>query len=208
MGVFHNYFANIYLPCGSRGGVRLKVSLSSSQCTLLHPKNILLLPKMVLLFLELHFYFPELPFCFPEVFSFYLLSASFSKDDFFNWLHLLLVLLKSAQRDNIFIGSSWDPLLNNLWCLPDNLKASTWSMIFYVFSSKFRLHESLENAVSEHLKWLKFQIFSGGSAPIGRGAVDPPAASHTAYGSVKKRTLKLKKLCPFQCIRPCPFFLK
>ena len=119
MGMFHNYFTNIYLPCGSRGGVRLKVSLSSSQCTLLHPKNILLLPKMVLLFLELYFYFPELPFCFPEVFSFYLLSASFSKDDFFNWLHLLLVLLKSAQRDNIFIALVLVPLGTLYWTTYD-----------------------------------------------------------------------------------------
>ena len=47
----------------------------------------------------------------------------------------------------------------------DNLKISTWSMIFYIFYSNFSLNDSLENAVSEDLKWLKFQKFSEGSAP-------------------------------------------
>ena len=30
-------------------------------------------------------------------------------------------------------------------------------MTFYVFYSNFSLHGNLENAVSEHLEWLKFQ---------------------------------------------------
>ena len=45
-----------------------------------------------------------------------------------------------------------------------NLKTSTWSMIFGVFYSKFSLHCSLENAVSEHSKWLKFQKLLVGPA--------------------------------------------
>ena len=32
----------------------------------------------------------------------------------------------------------------------DNVKTSTWSMAFYVFHSNVSLHDSLENAVSEH----------------------------------------------------------
>ena len=47
-------------------------------------------------------------------------------------------------------------------------------MMFYVFCSNFSLHDSLENAVSEHLEWLKFQTIFGGSAsktPAG-GTVD------------------------------------
>ena len=35
-------------------------------------------------------------------------------------------------------------------------------MTFYVYYSNFNLHDSLENAVSEHLEWLKFQKFSKG----------------------------------------------
>ena len=38
----------------------------------------------------------------------------------------------------------------------DNLKISKWSMIFYLFYSNFSPHDSLEDAVSEHLEWLKF----------------------------------------------------
>ena len=85
-------------------GVRLQVPLSSSQCTLLFPKNALLFLELTLCFPELPFYFLELTFCFPEVSSyfskmpycfselptlfpevssFYLLCASFSKNAFF-----------------------------------------------------------------------------------------------------------------------------
>ena len=51
------------------GFVRLQVSLSSSQCALLLPKN-------ALLFLELPFYFPEVPF-FSWNFSFVFQKCSF-----------------------------------------------------------------------------------------------------------------------------------
>ena len=38
-------------------------------------------------------------------------------------------------------------------------------MIFYVFYSNFSLHGSLENAVFEHLEWLKFQKNFPGALP-------------------------------------------
>ena len=41
----------------------------------------------------------------------------------------------------------------------DNVKTSTWSMAFHVFYSNVSLHDSLENAVSEHF-W-NFKIFLG-----------------------------------------------
>ena len=37
-----------------------------------------------------------------------------------------------------------------------NLKTSSWSIIFYVFYSKFNSHGSLENAGSEYVEELKF----------------------------------------------------
>ena len=46
----------------------------------------------------------------------------------------------------------------------DNFKTSIWSD-FYVLYSNSSLHDSLENAASEHLEWLKFKNFSGGSSP-------------------------------------------
>ena len=45
------------------------------------------------------------------------------------------------------------------------MKTSTWSATLYVFYSNFTLQDSLHNAVSEHLEWLKFQKFSMDSAP-------------------------------------------
>ena len=38
-------------------------------------------------------------------------------------------------------------------------------MIFYEFYSNFSLHDSLVNSVSEHLKCLKYQQFSGAFPP-------------------------------------------
>ena len=71
-------------------------------------------------------------------------------------------------------------------------------MIFYVFYSKFCLHDSLKNAFSEHLEWLKFKNIFGGfhsTNPLTGGLRHPqdsPAVLHTAYSSVKKDALKLK----------------
>ena len=56
-------------------------------------------------------------------------------------------------------------------------------MIFYVFHSNSGLLDSLKNAVSEHLEWLKFQKFSRSftSKPtlgeVGGGLQHPPHPS-------------------------------
>ena len=87
-----------------RGGAKLQVSLSSSQCALLFPKNALLFLELCLCFPEVFFCFPEWPFCdfskmpycfqrwvisFPEVLSFYLLCESFQECFSSCWLYLL-----------------------------------------------------------------------------------------------------------------------
>ena len=109
-----------------------------SMCLFPKMKNSLLFPEWPFYFLKLLFYFPEVPFCFPEV-SFYLMCVCVFQMLFPSWLYFLLVLLRAAQRDVI--------------CLA--LKTSTWCMISYIFYSSLILHDSLENAVFEHLKWLK-----------------------------------------------------
>ena len=61
----------------------MQLSLSSSQCALLFPKNTLsflelpfYFPELLFCFLELPFCFIELPFCFPEV-SFYFIRMPY-----------------------------------------------------------------------------------------------------------------------------------
>ena len=71
--------------------------------------------------------------------SVFLFNVCLSNGFFPRWLYFLLVLLRAAQRDDN--------------CLA--LKTSTWSMISYAFYSSFILHDSLENAISEDLEWLK-----------------------------------------------------
>ena len=65
---------------------------------------------------------------------------------------------RPAQRDNICLGLVLFPLGSLYWLNYDAslLKTSTWSMTFYVFYSNFSLDNSYENAVSQHLEWLKF----------------------------------------------------
>ena len=70
-------------------------------------------------------------------------------------------------------------------------------MIFYVFYSNSSLLDSLENAVSEHLEWLKFQKFSRSSTPkLTQGDLqwppaDPSAVPRTAYGVYGAFKLKI-----------------
>ena len=91
----------------------------------------------IAIFPELLFYIPEVPFCLPEV-SFYLMRVWLSNAFLPRWLYFPLGLLRAA----------WDDI-----CLA--LKTSTWSMISYAFYSCFILQDSLENAISEDLEWLK-----------------------------------------------------
>ena len=86
--------------------------------------------EVPLCFLELPFYFPEVPFCFLEV-PFY-----FSK-------------MAYCFRELRFSIPKVTSLLNNP-------KTSTWSITLYAFYLHQSLHDSLENAVFEHLEWLKF----------------------------------------------------
>ena len=127
-----------YLSRG--GGMRLQVPLFSSQC-------------VPLIFRKCPFVSWNCPFVFqkclsisqkypivtqncPGVTSFYLLCASFSKNDFFpadcNFLPCSELLTEIIFTLLLF----WfllDSLLTNSWCLLDNLKTSTWNVIFYVF---------------------------------------------------------------------------
>ena len=123
--------------------------------------------------------FSRIALLFYFYFSFYC-AFLFPRMLFSCQLNLLLVLLRAAQR-----------------CTLDIL---TWSMIFDVFYSNFSLHDSLENAVSEHLGWLKPQKIYGGSTPkpySGRGAhstppqhpLDPSGVLSIAYDSAKIRCL-------------------
>ena len=76
-------------------------------------------------------------------------------------------------------------------------------MIFFVF---LLLHYSLENDVSEHLEWLKFQKFSGVSAlklPQREVTQCPSAPPPQLY-----RALPMKIRCPFQFFLILPFFSK
>ena len=123
-------------------------STSSRQCTLVLPKNALFSHNCLFILQKCHFVSWNCPFVFqkslfislkcpvvfqnyPLVFLKYFLFiycvCLFSRMLFSSWLHLLLVLLRTA----------------NLWCLLDNSKTSTWGMIFYVFYPNFNLHDSL-----------------------------------------------------------------
>ena len=60
-------------------------------------------------------------------------------------------------------------------------------MEYDFFNVFLPLHDSLKNDVSEHLEWLKFQKFSGVSAPkppqreVTQCPSVPPVVSRTAY---------------------------
>ena len=108
----------------------------NSTCLFLKNQKCPFIPRIAI-FLELLFFIPEVPFCLPEV-SFYFMRVCLSNAFLPRWLYFLLGLLRAA----------WDDI-----CLA--LKTSTWSMISYAFYSCFILQDSLENAISEDLEWLK-----------------------------------------------------
>ena len=110
--------------------------VASIQCVFFPKiKNALLFPKLPF-FQNCCFIFQNCPFVSQKC----LFNECVSFKWFFpRWLYFLLVLLRAAQRDDN--------------CLA--LKTSTWSMISYAFYSCFILQDSLENAISEDLEWLK-----------------------------------------------------
>ena len=88
-------------------------------------------------------------------------------------------------------------------------------MVYDFFILNFSLLDSLKNAFSEHLEWLKFQIFSWTSVPkpsrVGGGVTgpsDPPAVSHTAYSSGKIRCPYIETIVPFSVYLIVPLFSK
>ena len=85
-------------------------------------------------------------------------------------------------------------------------------MIFYVFHSNSGLLDSLKNAVSEHLEWLKFQKFSRSSTSkptLGGGAYSIP---HTPQLYLAKPTVcmvpLIKNTVPFSMHLTLPLFSK
>ena len=135
-------------------------------------------------FLEVPFYFWKMPSCFPELPSrsafFNFLCASFFKNAFFPAHCTFSSSCQNCSERYLPCScyiSSWNSLLTNLWCLLHNVETSIWSMIFHVFCSNFSLYDSLKNAVSEHLEWLKFQKYRGRGLQC---PLDPPGVLHTA----------------------------
>ena len=140
-----------------------RIALSFSRIALLFPRSVLLFLKSALLFPR-SAYFSKMSYCFPE------LPFSFHKCLLFIYCALVFPGILFSPADGTFSLSSSEllrdislafvlfPLGALYWqtCLLDNLKTSSWSMIFYTFYSNFSLHVSLENAVSKHLEWLKF----------------------------------------------------
>ena len=142
--LFQFYFSlkhpKITFPEGpGGGGMKLQVPLFSSQC-------------VPLIFQKCPFVSWNCPFVFqkclyisqkclivtqncPGVTSFYLLCASFSKNDFFpaDCNFPCSELLTEIISTLLLFWFLLDSLLTNSWCLLDNLKTSTWNVIFYVF---------------------------------------------------------------------------
>ena len=124
------------LTTPERKVLRLQVPLSSNQCFPLFSKNhkypfttkvVLLFSIIALLFSGSVFLFNrsvsnisrmsscfiELPFSFPEVLSFSLLCTSFSKNDFFQLIVLLLV--QATERGDICLTLALFPLRTLYW---------------------------------------------------------------------------------------------
>ena len=131
--------------------------------------------KMLYCFPELPFSFPEVPSLyllgtsfpnnvfFPDNFTFFLSSSKLLKKiiiplllfcflfRLYLFTYLLNLCLLYFQKKKLNPSSNhyqikWFKVTSIL----DNVKTSTWSMAFYVFYSNVSLHDSLENAVSEH----------------------------------------------------------
>ena len=146
--------------------LRLQLPLSSNQCFLLFSKNqkypfttkvVLLFSIIALLFSGSVFLFnrsvsniSRMSSCFIElpfslVLSFSLLCTSFSKNDFFQLIVLLLV--QATERGDICLTLALFPLRTLYWPTYDafliTLKPLHIVYFFYVLYSNFSLHDSL-----------------------------------------------------------------
>ena len=122
-------------------GMRLQIRLLWSSS-----QCISLFPQNAFLFLDMLFYFPELPLCSPELpFHFWEVSLCFSE-------------LPFCLQKSLFVFKKW-------------ISQKCPIVFHYILYSNFGLHDSLENAISQHLKWLIIQRFSKVSAS------EPPGGS-------------------------------
>ena len=125
---------NDHCRCGNWG-----YKCPSPQVNVPFPKNQKwpFILRMALLFSIVALLFSRSALLFPR--SVFLFNVCVFQMLFPRWLYFLLFLLRAAQR--------------NVICLA--LKTSAWCMISYVFYSSLILLDSLENAIFEHLEWLK-----------------------------------------------------
>ena len=79
-----------------RGVVRLQVSLPSSQCALLLPKNVILFLELPFYFQELPLHFLELPFLFPGIALLFSRSALLFSRSAFLFLKNALLFSRTA----------------------------------------------------------------------------------------------------------------
>ena len=185
-------------------GVLLKNAFLFPELSFYFPELLFYFPEVLFCFTEVPFYFskipsfPGFPFSFPEVPLFMYCACLFPRMPFFPADCTFSLSCSELLREIIFalllFFFSWKSLWTNFWCLLDNFGTSSWNVICYAFYSNFSFHDSLENAVSEQLEWLKCQKFSGSSAPkfprrgVGLTAnPKPPDVLRTACGIAKIR---------------------
>ena len=103
--------------------------------------------------------FPEFSFSFPEVPSFYFTYCTYLSKNIFPadciFSSSCSELLKEIIFAMLLFFSSWNSLLTNLWCLLDNPKVYTLSMIFMYFAQFLASMIPWKKWVSEHLQYFK-----------------------------------------------------
>ena len=136
-------------------------------------------PELIFFFPKVPFRFLEFLFCFPEV-SFFPQNCFFNSQKHPLVFEKCLLLIHCASLLPVMLFSSWftfsscSELLREIifallllfpfgtlyWPTNDasliTLKTLHGVWFFYVFYSNFSLHNCLENALSEHLEWVKF----------------------------------------------------
>ena len=134
-------------------------------------------------------------------------TFTFQKRPFMTRISLLFSRINFLFPEIIILFSRSEKDFNS-WSLLDNLKISTWNMIFYIFCSILILHDSSENAVFEHSEWLKFQTFSGGSVPKTSQRCLQHSSDHSALSRTVYSSAKIRWNCKysFNVSDPTPFF--